>query len=229
MKPLTNVIILGSKPIKGMKSLGVISNLHISKNKSILENQVYNLKKKLNIEQIIYVGGHDFENLKNYSHKNVKLVYNDQFLTHNNGFNIKLAIDNMDDNHNLLILFNRILLSHKIFNRFDYSTSQVFISEKETKIGSIIKNNKIHNLFYNLRNGCCGIYYISKKDINVLKSVLEEENLNNLFAFEIINKMINLGVDMRPNFIKKSQFVYEINNNKNLQKLKRYYVKNFSI
>lgn len=55
MKPLTDVIIVGAKPIKGMKSLGSLSNLQIDKSESILDNQVRNLHKKININNIYYI------------------------------------------------------------------------------------------------------------------------------------------------------------------------------
>ena len=55
MKKLTDVIIIGAKPIKGMKSLGAFSNIKINKHNNILDSQILNLRKKLNINNIIYI------------------------------------------------------------------------------------------------------------------------------------------------------------------------------
>jgi hypothetical protein len=43
MKPLVDIIILGSKPIKGMKSKGPLSSVYINKNQTLLDNQIKNL------------------------------------------------------------------------------------------------------------------------------------------------------------------------------------------
>lgn len=47
MKPLVDIIVIGAKPIKGMKSLGALSNIKIDKKHSILDSQILNLKRKI--------------------------------------------------------------------------------------------------------------------------------------------------------------------------------------
>lgn len=230
MKPLTDIIILGSKPNKGMKSQGALSNINIIGSQSILDNQIKNLQKKININNIIYVGGYGFSELKN--DKKISYIDNVEYESKNNAYSLGLALNKITTN-NVLIFFNKIIFSHEIFNYFDFHESQIFISKYSSyKIGSIINKNtsKIENLFFNLDNRCCGIYYISGKELDYIKLIYESYfHIDNLFIFEIINKSIDMGGIYKPKFINKKRLLYEIKNNNTLDQFRKYYAKNFNI
>ena len=114
MKKLTDVIIIGAKPIKGMKSLGAFSNIKINKHNNILDSQILNLRKKLNINNIIYISG--FQSSKIDFNNKIKVVENKEYTFKNNGFSLKLAMPYITSDY-LLIMFNKTLFNHKIFNR----------------------------------------------------------------------------------------------------------------
>lgn len=232
MKPSLDVIILGSKPIKGMKSRGPLSNIHINKSQSILENQIKNLYKKLNINQIIYVGGYGFEDIKvSQKIKNITWIHNNQFNTKNNGYNLKLALQK-SNSENLFILFNKTLFSHQIFNFFDFTISQIFMSNSsDYKIGAIISKNTdiISNLFYNLDNRCCGLYYLTQQEALNIKNIVTSYDVDNLFLFEVLNKSIDLGSIYKPKIIPNQKLVFQITNNQSIENCKKYYAKYFSV
>lgn len=225
MKPLTDIIIIGAKPIKGMKSLGAFSNIKIDKKHSILDCQLYNLKKKININNVIYVGG--FQSTK--IHRNdIIVVSNNEYENKNNSMSLKIGLNYLSADY-LFIIFNKILFNHKVFNRFDYSSSYVFINDNELNnynIGCTIHDNKIENLFYNLPNKICGMYALAKKELDILKNI---NITDNLFIFEIINNIINQGGQFIPKSIDDSRSLLSVDNNIILKKIKRYYAQNFSL
>lgn len=227
MKPLTDIIIIGAKPVKGMKSLGAFSNIKINKQNNILDSQILNLKKKININNIIYVGG--FQSSKINPNSNVTLVENKEYNSKNNAFSLKLALPYINSNY-AIILFNKILFTHKIFNRLDYSTSSVFVNNSENNnynIGCIINNDiVIENLFYNLPNKICGIYGLAKNELDILRSI---DINDNFFIFEIMNEIIASGGKLKPKYIDNYKNIIHIENNSTLKKIKRYYAQNFSM
>jgi len=225
MKPSVDIIILGAKPIKGMKSLGAFSNIKIDKKNSILSLQISNLKKKLNIKNIIYVGGYQCSKIE--TPHNIKLIHNKNYIDKNNAYSLKLALPHIESDY-LIILFNKTLFNHSIFNRLDYETSSVFVNDSEENsygVGCIINDINIQNVFYNLPNKLCGIYGLAKNEIDILKTLSLNDNL---FIFEIINDIISNGGQFKPKYIKKKRSVLNIDNSTTLKKIKRYYVKNFS-
>lgn len=225
MKPLVDIIVIGAKPIKGMKSLGAFSNIKIDKKHSILDSQIYNLRKKINVNNIIYVGGFQVSKIHN---DDIIILSNDYYDQKNNGTSLKLALDHCKSDY-IFILFNKTLFSHKIFNRFDYSSSYVFINDAEINnysIGCTIQNDKIENLFYNLPNKIGGLYGLSKTEINILKKIDIQDNW---FIFEIMNHVISAGGTFIPKYISDSRALLTIDNNVILKKIKRYYAQNFNI
>lgn len=227
MKKLTDVIILGAKPIKGMKSLGAFSNIKIDKQHNILDTQIFNLRKKINVKNIIYVSG--FQGSKVDTNSDIIVLENSEYNSKNNGFSLKLALPYVTSDY-VIIVFNKILFNHKIFNRLDYSHSSIFINnfnQNTYNIGCVINNeSKIENLFYNLPNKICGIYGLAKNEIEILKTI----NINdNFFIFEIMNEILASGGEFIPKMINNHKNIIHIENNCTLKKIKRYYAQNFSM
>lgn len=227
MKQSTDVIILGAKPIKGMKSLGAFSNIKIHKNNNILDTQIYNLSKKIKINNIIYVSG--FQGSKIDSENKITVIENSKYESKNNGLSLKLAMKRVTSNY-VIILFNKILFSHTIFNRLDYNNSSIFVNNAESNtynIGCTINNGStVENLFYNLPNKTCGIYGLAKQELDILSSI---DINDNFFIFEIINEIISAGGVFKPKYIDGHKNIIHIENNSTLKKIKRYYAQNFSM
>lgn len=227
MKPLVDIIILGSKPIKGMKSKGPLSDVGILKNQTLIENQIKNIKKKININKIFYVGGYRFADL--LKHQNINYINNSQYDIKNNGYSLKLALAQSNADR-VLIIFNKVILSHNIFHFFNFNYSQIFISDYiDYSVGSTLNNSSIINLFYNLDNKCCGIYYITGHELKCLKEICLRDNIDNVFIFEIINRTIDMGGNYRFNKVTNKNSIFIVNNNKTLEYIKKYANKYFSI
>lgn len=227
MKPLIDIVILGSKPIKGMKSKGPLSSVQMNKSQTILDNQIKNLHKKININNIFYVGsGANLVNDK--SSNKVVFIDNKDYASTNNTHSLRLALQKSTAK-SVIVLFHKIVFSHEIFNFFNFNESQILISKSEEyPIGCTICDNKILNLFYNLQNRCCGIYYVTNLELFYLKKLLDTEHHDNKFIFELINKTISMGGRYKPRYLLSKKSIYIIHNNKTLNKFKKYYGKNFN-
>lgn len=234
MKISSNIIILGAKPIKGIRSLGAVSNINITNRRSILDIQIQNLSKRFICDNIVYIGGYMGDRIEFNKKYAISYIHNQKYDSKNNGYSLRLALPYLKHN-TTLILFNSTLFNYKIFDYIKKTKhSGIFIDDhlKNTyKIGCNIdtKNQRINNLFYGLDNKLCGIYFLNNSENNHLKQILgnNNQNLDNNFIFEIINNIINMGGIFNPINIDHN-LINQINSNSTLKKTIRYYAKNFS-
>jgi len=191
-----NIIILGDKFQKRMKSKGCVGLLKISNQQNILQNQLEIINTVFKNAPIAYVYGFDskkflsFISKHNYLLKNLNLIYNAQYDKYNYAHSLYLAKDYLDSD--CLILFGDSNLSLRLFNKFDIADgTQIFINKHiKNKLGCIISNKIIENISYDLDNYLYDIYYLSKDHASYIKTALETNILHNYFIFELINKLI---------------------------------------
>lgn len=203
-----NIIILGDKYQKRMKSRGCVGLIKTN-NKNILSSQYSVLKKNFPYANIIYVYGFDNKKFLSYIDKHnslyneMILVYNENYDKYNNAYSLSLVNDYLDTD--CLILFGDNVIKNNVFSNFKYTDeSQVFISSKnKNKLGCIINNSaRIENISYDLDNYLSEIYFISKKQIHIFKSLIDNPLYHNYFIFEIVNKMIDNNQELIPNHAK---------------------------
>jgi choline kinase len=235
MKISSNIIILGAKPIKGMRSVGAISNVPICGKRSILDLQIQNLKKKFTCDDIIYVGGYTGDSILEFNHKHpISYINNPKYDTKNNAHSLRLTLPHLYKHDCTLILFSKILFNYHIFDKLNRQrTSTIFIDNSTKnlyKIGCNINadSGTINNLFYGLDDRLCGIYFLRGKEHELLLKMLNDQhNIDNFFIFEIINAIIESGGSFYPSLV-EHKLVNQIDSNNALKKTVKYYAKNFS-
>jgi CTP:phosphocholine cytidylyltransferase-like protein len=233
MKISSNIIILGAKPIKGMRSLGAISNIPISGKKSILDLQLQNLNRRFSCDNVIYIRGHMGEYVQHNQNKySISYIDNPEYDTKNNGSSLKLSLPHLYKHSSTLVLFSKILFNYHIFDGINKKlSSSIFIDnhiKNQYKIGCNINHNVINNLFYGLNNKLCGIYFLSGEENKTFLKLLENQsNMENAFVFEIINSIIDSGGKFLPAHV-DHRWVNQIDSNYSLKKTIKYYAKNFS-
>lgn len=201
-----NFIILGDKYQKGMKSKGCAGLIKIDKNTVLFQHQYDVIKKYYPQATIIYVGGFESKKIENFISKNysdVVFINNSQHEKLNEGYSLSLVKKLLRDD--VFIVTGYSLLQKKMFQDFDTKLgSQIVIVSDSTKnIGCIIDQNKINNISFDLPNYIEDIYYLSKKDCIILQKILCGHKHRNYFIFELINKIIDSGVDIKPFFYKQ--------------------------
>lgn len=202
-----NCIILGDKYKKGMKSKGCAGLIPYGKN-TIFHIQYSVIKNNFPNCKIVYVAGFEGKKIQSViekSYGDIYFVNNDQYDTKNEIYSLFLSKNFLNDS--TLIVSGYNILTDKIFKSFnDRCGSQVFVSEgNDSDIGCTISDNQVLNIDFGLDNHISDIYYIQDSHINFFKHMIENKIYHNYFLFELINKMIDQNLHIKPfyNTIKK--------------------------
>lgn len=202
-----NIIILGDKFQKRMKSKGSVGLLKIDRDYLIVK-QYKSIRKFFPDAKIVYIYGFDskkflntLENEYQYIINDIEFIYNNHYDQHNYGYSLELAKDYLQED--ILILFGYTILSNAILDEINTTekVSKIFITNnKDNKLGCVINNSRIENIFYDLDNKLEEIYFITKHDSSLLRKILEDKKLvcKNMFIFEFINKLIDNNVHIKP-------------------------------
>lgn len=211
-----NIIILGDKFQKRMKSKGCVGLIRVNK-LNILQHQVRYLREAFGDCNIVYVYGFDNKKFLSYLNKNNDFqknnfipIYNELYNRYNNGYSLSLAKDYLDDD--CLILFGDNIIGNRVLAKFKTNGSQIFVAPNiKNRLGCVLVDNKIENISFDLDNYLYEIYYLSKDHSLLLKQLLQYSKYYNHFVFELINKLITNHCDIKP-FILNKKFHHEKSN-----------------
>lgn len=200
-----NIIILGDKFQKRMKSKGCVGLIKIN-NKNIIQYQYKILKQIFPSANIIYVYGFESKRFNTFIEKNseinsnIKVIYNQNYEQFNSAYSLSLASDFLNDS--CIIIFGDTIISKKTFQKFiPNENSQIFLSTKyKNKLGCIISDSRVTNISYDLDNYLSDIYYLSRNDSQTIQELLNHKINYNCFIFEIINKLIDMNHKIVPFF-----------------------------
>lgn len=217
-----NCIIIGDKPVAGMKSKGWVGTIAVNKRDNLVQNQIRVISKIFPNAKIVYIYGFDekkaFTYFEEMTHRNLIPIYNNKYDTHGQMYSLGLAHEYL--NQNTLIFPGDILLKPSIFDKFNNKESQIYIKKSYDDLGCTInKRGKIEHISYYLKNYLANVYYFNKKNTEILRPITRETSMRNYFLFEAINKMIDSGVRFSPTLISNNKF---LNNIYNYQKLKEF-------
>lgn len=195
-----NCIILGDKYKKGMKSKGCSALISFNKS-TILHNQYSVLKQAFPSCKIIYIGGFESKKVETLiikQYTDIIFINNDLYEQKNEGYSLFLSKDFL--NENTIIVSGYSILEDKLWKTFSiHDYSQVFVSSRnDNEIGCAIQNNSVLHIDFGLDNHITDMYYICKAHIGYLKNVIEDQSHHNCFLFEIINKLIDNNLTVKP-------------------------------
>lgn len=192
-----NTIIIADKFQKRMKSKGCVGLIKDKKNKPLLQKQYQIIKTIFPESKIAYIYGFDNKRMDAYINKNQKsfqdttFIYNESYGEYNTAYSLYLAKAFLQKD--CLILFGDGLLSKSVFKKFDRCIgSQIFLSsDTQSSLGSIIKDNIVQNIAYDLDNKLSEIYFLQNEASTSLKETISTKQFNQYFLFELINKLID--------------------------------------
>lgn len=206
-----NIIVLGDKFQKRMKSKGCVGLIRLN-NKNIIQHQHKVLRQIFPSSNIIYVYGFENKRFQSFINKNsilnndIEIIYNPNYEQFNNAYSLYLASSFL--NNDCLIMFGDTIISKKTFDKFTTNkSSQIFVSKKHKgRLGCIINESGVENIAYDLNNYIIDMYYLSTKHTSMIKDILENKINHNCFIFEIINKLIDAGQNIYPFFSEHTSF-----------------------
>jgi len=186
-----------------MKSKRCSALIKSNKQTNIIENQYYILTSLFDKLNITYVCGFDSKRLvefvqeKSYS---LNLIYNKDYDQYNDGYSLNLAASSLDDE--TLILLGYQTLSNKIAKKINQlrDDSSVFITNDscDSKIGCVVYGGNITTFSFGLENYVHDIYYLNKQGAKYLKKFLLTNKYNNYFIFELLNKLLDNNINIKP-------------------------------
>lgn len=209
-----NVLIIGDKYQKGMKSKGCPALIKVKNYANILEQQYSVLNDFFPNNNIIYVAGFEFKKVQNFLNENklnIKLIHNEKYNDYNDTYALSLAANFLDPNMGTLIFFGYHLLSTRILDKFNKRRgSQIFLSKSsQSDIGCIIEKDIVTNISFDLPNKINNIYYICQKDMLQIKSLINNPSFKNYFLFEAINYLIDNKIIFKHFFIPNNGVTYD--------------------
>lgn len=192
-----NIIILADKYKKRDKNQGCVGLIKINRLSTVLQHQHSKLAGVFPDSTIYYVYGFDHKKMNTYiqnnNYLNIKYIYNSNYENLNEGFSVSILKEFINDD--TIIVYGDHIFPKKKFLNINKKHSQVFIDHNNiSTIGCVLDNNLVTNIFYGLSNPIHNIFYIAKKDIDILKNELSNIKSHNMFLFEIINKCIDSGM-----------------------------------
>jgi choline kinase len=191
---MINALILAPEITKGMKSFGSKSLLEIKKKISVLEYQINSLKDiDKNITITAAIGFESEKIIPILNKNNIKYTYNPEYKNTNQSYSLKLFLENNPNINNLFIINNGILFKKKTITANMLSgSSKIFILNKIKENFSLgcSQQEKIEYIFYDLPELWSECVYFNCDAIDAIKHETENNHINQMYLFELINKVI---------------------------------------
>lgn len=199
-----NIIILGDKYTKGMKSKGCQGLLKLNKKHTYIDHQIKTIFQYSNFAKIYYVYGLGDKKFLSYIVdrpilSDMVCVYNEQYDKKNETYGCFLCKDLCVNNQSILILNGNSKINTKKFKKLQKSQNSCVLScddMNEQHIGCVYQNHKIENIGFDLSNQIDNIYYIQQQDTRKFWQLVGDCKNHNRFIFEIINMMIDSNIHM---------------------------------
>lgn len=187
-----NIIILGDKYEKGMKSKGCQALIHYSTRVLMIEHQIKYISKFCsNINNIVYVYGLDSKQFLSCTLKyDVEKIYNPDFMDTNYAYSLYKAQNFLDDD--CIIIFGDTKLNNINLKSLKLDFSCVFQDNSaESDLGCIKQDDSVVNLTFDLPEKINDkIFFFTKTDAIKIRKLLDNTQNHNNFIFELVNKII---------------------------------------
>jgi choline kinase len=182
---------------KRMKSYGPKSLITIKYGQSILGRQLYLIDSSFKDYNLVLVCGFQADKLMESSPAEIIKVENELYESTNVCRSIGLGLRSIPRTKRLLIINGDLVFTENTIGSMSYDGSCVFVSKQsmnDGEVGCIINSkSNLENLMYDLPTKWCQIAYFEGKELEALKDIAWDRNNKKLFAFEVINKIIDRG------------------------------------
>ena len=216
-----HALIIASEVTKGMKSIGSKSLLRIKNSVLVIEHQIQELKRQhKNIDITVATGFESEKMLKILDEYNVKFLHNQKYQTTNQ---TKSIIDYINTHipNKLLVISSGILFKSRFLT--SGQDSCIFMLDKpksDFTVGCNMKDDSVY-LFYDLPQRWSECAMLNYQDLNTLKKIAKDKNLDQLYLFEIMNLLSDVGSKINKINISKQQ-IMKIANIKDLSKARSF-------
>jgi hypothetical protein len=191
---------------------------------TIIDYQINQIKKALPDSRITIATGFEADKIvKIIGEKhNVKFIYNNRYKTTNQTECITLQLQE-NKCKNLLIISNGIIFKEIDFGIHQEAMSKIFVIDKPKYNFTIGCSNSQYAeyLFYDLPIVWSECFFLNEEALDMIKAILSKENIEQLYLFELVNKLIDNKIIFEKEYISKKN-IMKILNNKDISKAKQF-------
>lgn len=216
-----NAIIVASEITRGMKSIGPKSLLKVKKTLSIVEYQILELKKHYpGINVTVSVGFESEKMIKVLEKYKVNILHNEDFVSSNQ---VKAILDYVKeyDETNLLVIHSGVLFKQKFGILNNRSPSCLYMLDKHKVNFNIGCNglSEMSYLFFDLPEKWSECVFFDQQTIRNIMDLSKKREIKQLYTFELINMLIEVGQHFSRTTIKKNN-IMKVSNIKDLPRAK---------
>lgn len=220
---MLDALIIVPEITKGMKSIGSKALLKIKESVSILEYQIFQLKKHHKKINIHIIAGFEIEKIKKtLSKSRVNIIYEEDYLDTSQSKCLKLFLREYDSK-NLFIISNGVLFKNNPFDLAELGESKVFLLDKPKANFNIgccdVGTNEVKYLFYDLPLAWSECLYLNDEAIKLFRKIAQNSIMNNMYLFEVVNTMIANNIHFAKYYITKKN-IMKINTIQDLSRAK---------
>lgn len=195
-------VIVACNPDKGMKSFGS-KGLMVFDNKKLLDHQISWIKGTgAKNKNITIVSDFDFPKIQ----KTITGVSVEQLTDHNPVYQ-----GCQNEAGGVYFIDYGCVFNESIFKILDQKKkTSIITTDKNSNlvVGCVYDNTKLEHMFFDLpKYKFCNIFYLSPDDTQIIQSDNYFKR-KNLLYFEIINRLIELGSDIKLYTISHKDFIY---------------------
>lgn len=227
-----SILLMAQEATKGLKSFGPKILLNITPHKKIIDYHISNFMSLQKSANIVTSIGFDSEKIVKYLStitKNKKQINNtilcQNYSINNDGYVLSEYLRKCPDTKGLLIVPAGVLFKPNSINKNHISKqSTIFLLNKYNpnfETGCSIQDEEIKYVFFNLEHCWTECVFLNQACISELKNIIDTQNIDNKFLFEIVNMLIDKNVEFAYEKINYKKFI-KINNAKETAKARSY-------
>lgn len=179
-----------------MKSYGPKSLLTLPDGDRVIDKAIENISMVFPKCEIVVVVGFQAQKVIDYLPRTVHIVENPVFDSTNDAENMRLGL-NATTNENVLMIHGDVLFNRFALDRMGKGESKILVDNKdqmpEDSAGVTVVDGKASILSYGLDTRWSHMVFFAKNETELLNKVLKNRAKANLFSFEIINNVIDMG------------------------------------
>jgi choline kinase len=193
----TSVVILAAGVGEKTKSSEPRALLKVG-NKSLIEYQIGLVNNSFDNPDLIVVLGVDSNKVIKKLNNSIRIVENQLYDKTNSFDSLRLAVNN-SNRDNLLFFHGDLYFNVDTLQEIGYKKSFILIDTKQRmkdkEVGVTLHNDEATILSYGLDTKWCQIAFFTGLELELLRSICvkTKPEYKNMFTFEAINKVIDMG------------------------------------
>lgn len=193
-KTKIDIIMIASSYGKRMKSHGPIPLISVKKGLRLIDHQINLLTKNLAIDRMILVAC--TANKAVMSAMPSDAIKIEEVTEGNTSQSINIGL--RATKNDVLIFDTDLLFNEEFIKSIDLNNSSIVINDMMPSGGAgciYSKRMRLESMMYDLPNKWANTVFMKQKEIAMARKICESES--NLFGFELMNKMVDIGANFQ--------------------------------